>query len=102
MHTEGIDASPKPRQRRFERGEGRLKGILIVVIVALAIYSAWKVVPVYVNEYQLSDKMQEQARYAVVNRYTRTRYATIFSKLYRTWIFPRSGKTSKWFPTTPW
>src|SRR5256884_8121638 len=70
VHTEGIDASPKPRQRRFERGEGRLKGILIVVIVVLAIYSAWKVVPVYVNEYQLSDKMQEQARYAVVNRYT--------------------------------
>src|SRR5213595_910879 len=56
--------------RHSERGEGRLKGILIVVIVALAIYSAWKVVPVYVNEYQLSDKMQEQARFAVVNRYT--------------------------------
>jgi uncharacterized membrane protein len=70
VHTDGIDASPKPRHRRFERGEGRLKGILLVVIVVLAIYSAWKVVPVYVNEYQLSDKMQEQARYAVVNRYT--------------------------------
>lgn len=39
-------------------------------MVVLAIYTAWKVVPVYVNEYQLSDKMQEQARYAVVNRYT--------------------------------
>src|SRR5947208_15639849 len=56
--------------RHSERGEGKLKGILMVAIVALAIYSAWKVVPVYVNEYQLSDKMQEQARYAVVNRYT--------------------------------
>ena len=70
MYREGIGASPKPHQRRLERGEGRLKGILIVVIVVLAIYTAWKVVPVYVNEYQLSDKMQEQARYAVVNRYT--------------------------------
>src|SRR5438046_10682628 len=56
--------------RHSERGEGKLKGILMVAIVVLAIYSAWKVVPVYVNEYQLSDKMQEQARYAVVNRYT--------------------------------
>lgn len=70
MYTEGMDASPKSHQHRFERGEGRLKGILIVVIVVLAIYAAWKVVPVYVNDYQLSDRMQEQARYAVVNRYT--------------------------------
>ena len=70
MYREGIGASMKLHQRRFERGEGRLKGILIVAIVVLAIYTAWKVVPAYVNEYQLSDKMQEQARFAVVNRYT--------------------------------
>src|SRR5438552_13632853 len=56
--------------RHSERGEGKLKGILMVAIVVLAIYSAWKIVPVYVNEYQLSDKMQEQARFAVVNHYT--------------------------------
>jgi len=36
----------------------------------LAIDSAWKIVPADVNDYQLSDKMQEQARFAVVNRYT--------------------------------
>src|SRR5690348_5922723 len=57
-------------QRRFERGEGRLKGILIVVIIVLAIYTAWKKVPPFVNDYQLSDKMQEQSRYAMVNHYT--------------------------------
>jgi len=62
-------ARRKPR-RRFERGEGRLKGILIVVVVVLVIYSAIKIVPAYVNDYQLSDKMQEQARFAVVNHYT--------------------------------
>ncbi|HVH60686.1 MAG TPA: hypothetical protein VM709_10145 [Candidatus Sulfotelmatobacter sp.] len=70
MYTEGIGAPRQPHRRRSERGEGRLKGIIIVVMMVLAIYTAWKVVPVYVNEYQLSDKMQEQARYAVVNRYT--------------------------------
>src|SRR5262249_51918930 len=59
-----------PLQRRSERGEGKLKGILVLVIVVLAIYSAWKIVPAYVNEYQLQDNMQEQARFAVVNRYT--------------------------------
>ena len=56
--------------RRSERGEGKLKGIAIVAVILLAIYSAVKIVPAYVNEYQLSDKMQEQARFAVVNRYT--------------------------------
>ena len=70
MYTDGIGAPREAHLRRSERGEGRLKGIIIVVMVVLAIYTAWKVVPVYVDEYQLSDKMQEQARYAVVNRYT--------------------------------
>ena len=70
MYTEGIGAPRQPHARRLERGEGRLKSILVVVIVVLAIYTAWKVVPAYVNEYQLSDKMQEQARFAVVNRYS--------------------------------
>lgn len=59
-----------PKPRRYERGEGRLKGILIVVIIVLAIYTAWKMVPPFVNDYQLSDKMQEQSRYAMVNHYT--------------------------------
>jgi hypothetical protein len=56
--------------RRLERGEGKLKSIIIVAVIALAIYSAVKIIPPYVNDYQLSDKMQEQARFAVVNRYS--------------------------------
>jgi len=60
----------KPQERRFEGGEGRLKGILIVVVLVLGIYAAWKMVPPYVNDYQLADKMQEQSRYAMVNHFT--------------------------------
>jgi hypothetical protein len=60
----------RPAKRHNERGEGRIKSILILVIFVLAIYSAVKVVPPYVAEYQLADKMQEQARFAIVNRYT--------------------------------
>jgi hypothetical protein len=56
--------------RRSERGEGKLKTVITLAIIVLAIYSAVKIVPIYVSEYQLSDKMQEQARFAVVNRYT--------------------------------
>jgi hypothetical protein len=55
---------------RSQRGEGRFKSILILVIFVSAIYCAVKMVPPYVAEYQLADKMQEQARFAVVNRYT--------------------------------
>jgi len=70
VYRNGIRARREPSKHRLERGEGKLKGILIVVIVVLAIYTAWKVVPPYVNDYQLSDIMQEQSRYALVNRYT--------------------------------
>ena len=55
---------------RRQRGEGRLKSILILAIMAAAIYAGVKMVPPYVAEYQLADKMQEQARFAVVNRFT--------------------------------
>lgn len=56
--------------RRLEQGEGKLKSIIIVVVIVLVIYAAVKIIPPYVNDYQLADKMQEQARFAVVNRYT--------------------------------
>jgi len=70
VFKDAMRARHSPQQRRFERGEGKLKGIVIAVIVVLFIYTAWKIVPPYVNDYQLSDKMQEQSRYAMVNHYT--------------------------------
>lgn len=53
---------------RSQRGEGRLKAIVYFAILIAAVYVAVKVVPVYVAEYQLKDKITEQARFAVVNR----------------------------------
>jgi len=53
-----------------QRGEGRLKAIIYTLILAAAVYVAIKVVPIYVAEYQLKDKISEQARFAVVNKYT--------------------------------
>jgi hypothetical protein len=58
------------RRRRSQRGAGKLKVIAFAAIVILALYAAFKLVPPYVSEYQLQDKMQEQARFGVVNRYT--------------------------------
>ncbi len=70
MNLEGIRDRRAPGHRRSEQGAGKLKAILYLAIFVLAIYSAVKIVPIYVSNYQLSDKMQEQARFAVVNHYT--------------------------------
>lgn len=62
------------------RGEGKLKAIVYTVILAAAVYSAVKIIPAYVAEYQLQDKMQEQARFAVVNRYPEDKIRDIIFK----------------------
>lgn len=53
-----------------QRGEGRLKAIVYFAILVAAVFVTVKIVPAYVAEYQLKDKIAEQARFAVVNRYT--------------------------------
>ncbi|HVS86768.1 MAG TPA: DUF4845 domain-containing protein [Candidatus Acidoferrum sp.] len=68
-----LDHDRAPRlsaTRRVERGEGKPKAIFYTLILVLVVYSAFKIVPVYIQNYQLSDKMQETARFAVVNRYS--------------------------------
>ena len=55
---------------RHQRGEGKLKAILYTAFLVAAIYVAVKLVPPYVSDYQLKDKMNEQARFVVVNRYS--------------------------------
>jgi hypothetical protein len=56
--------------RADQRGAGKIKAIIVTAILAFAVYAAVKIVPPYAAEYQLADKIQEQARFAVVNRYT--------------------------------
>jgi hypothetical protein len=58
------------RASHSQRGEGTIKAILWTAILVYGAYAAYKIIPAYVAEYQLSDKMQEQARFAVVNRYS--------------------------------
>lgn len=66
--------------RQGQRGEGRLKAIIYTAILISAVYIAVKVVPLYVAEYQLKDKMSEQARFAVVNHYTEEQMRDIIFK----------------------
>ena len=58
------------RGQRAQRGEGKLKAIIVTAILVIGVIAAWKVVPPYSAEYQLADKIQEIARFAVVNRQT--------------------------------
>jgi hypothetical protein len=56
--------------RHAQRGEGKLKAIVYTAILLIGVYVAIKTVPSYVAEFQLKDKMTEQARFAIINRYS--------------------------------
>ena len=56
--------------RRAQRGAGSLKAIVWTVILVFIAYAAFKILPIYIAEYQLADKIQEEAKFAVVNRHS--------------------------------
>lgn len=58
----------RARRRAGQRGEGRAKAIIATLFLALFIYTCFKVVPAYMNDYQLKDKIEQEARFAVVTR----------------------------------
>lgn len=63
-----------------ERGGSRLKTLFVLVIVFALVFSAVKIVPIYVTNYQLQDSMQEEATYASVNRKTSDQIKTDLEK----------------------
>jgi hypothetical protein len=54
---------------RPQHGAGTIKAILWTVLLIYGAFVAYKILPAYVAEYQLQDKMQEQAKFSVVNHY---------------------------------
>jgi hypothetical protein len=52
---------------RSQRGAGKLKALIVTAILAFGVYAAFKLVPPYSAEYQLNDKIQEIARFGVVD-----------------------------------
>jgi hypothetical protein len=57
-----------PVERNPERGAGKLAGFLFFVFIAAAVYVGFKVVPVYVNNYEFQDALESEARFAITNR----------------------------------
>jgi hypothetical protein len=72
---------PSQTARRRQRGEGRLRAITYTVILVVLVFLGIKLVPPYVAEYQLQDKMNEQAKFAVVNRYSEEQIRDILFKV---------------------
>src|SRR5258707_9914002 len=81
--------------KRSQRGEGKPKAIIYTVILLAAVYAAVKVVPVYVAEYELKDKITEQARFAVVNRYTEDQVRDIIFKVIQDLDIPANREDIK-------
>lgn len=67
-------------QRRSERGGAKLKAFIWLAVIVSGVFVAIKTVPAMIAEYQLSDKISEQARFAVVNRYTEEQVRDIVFK----------------------
>jgi len=48
--------------RKGERGEGKLGGLLLLVVLVAAGLAAWHIVPVYYDHYDFVDKVNEICR----------------------------------------
>jgi len=52
--------------RRSQSGEGRLGFVITLIVIAVAIFTGIKVVPVRVSAYEFRDVLREEARYGAV------------------------------------
>ena len=49
--------------RTASRGGARLKAIIWLLILGAGVYVCYKVVPLYINNYELTDEMKTEARF---------------------------------------
>lgn len=54
--------------RDRQRGGGKLATLLVLLVVAAMAYTAIRIIPPYVTNYELEDFMKTEARFAAVNR----------------------------------
>jgi len=71
VHFAGTHKRNSVTQRRSsQRGEGKFRAIVFTFVIVVGVFLAFKLVPPYAAEYQLQDKMQEMARFGIVNHYS--------------------------------
>lgn len=54
--------------RRSDSGKSTVKAILSIAFIVAVVYSGFKIVPVYVNSYELQDYIQQQNPFWVAQR----------------------------------
>jgi len=58
------------RTRNPESGSGKVTGLIFLALIALGVYVGIKAGPAFINNYQLQDSMQSEARFALSSRKT--------------------------------
>jgi hypothetical protein len=54
--------------RRSDSGEGRFKALLILLFLVAVIYGSIKIIPVYINSYELDDYIRQQNPFWLTQR----------------------------------
>ena len=54
--------------REHERGEGKIKAIISLLIIAVIFYSLFQIAPAFMDNYWIQDAMVTEARIAAVNK----------------------------------
>ena len=75
-----MDSKRRRLRSHAQRGSGKFKAIAYMAIVVFGIFCAVRLLPPYIAEYQLSDKMQDQARFGVVNHYSEEQIRDVIFK----------------------
>lgn len=66
----GVLGPSRRTRQRNQLGAGHTKAIVVTIALVLAVYAGWRLIPPFINDYQLHDKLVEEARYASVNHRT--------------------------------
>ncbi|MGA8144475.1 MAG: DUF4845 domain-containing protein [Candidatus Acidiferrales bacterium] len=56
------------RFRNPERGGSGMKLVLMLMVLGSMVFAGIKILPVYVNNYQMQDAIESEARFAIGNR----------------------------------
>lgn len=64
-----------PSVHSGQRGGAKFKTVLALLILAAMVFSAVKIVPLYVNNYDLQDAMQQEVRFVIDPQTGRTKNA---------------------------
>ncbi len=68
--------------RNSQRGEGRLKLMITLMVIIIVVYLMFKIVPAYVNDYELKDTLTTEGRFYAARQKTEAQVkGTVFKEI---------------------